>query len=121
MVDRRRTVLYVLIILALAAAVDFLPQGGRTANTISAILAVAFGAGLALFAGRMYLEHRVAIYSLGDRDRALVYFSAAVAAVTIAAQPRMFRTGLGEFFWFVLLGAVIAVLFGVYRRWRSYS
>ena len=119
--DRWRTFRNVAIILALGSAVDFLPQGGRTADTVSAILAVAFGAGLALFAGRMYLEHRVTVYSLGDRDRALLYGALAVAAVTIAAQPRMFDTGLGEFFWFVLLGCVIVVVFGVYRRWRAYS
>ena len=118
--DRGRTLRNVVIVLALAAAVDFLPQGGRTADTISAILAVGFGAGLALFAGRMYLEHRVTIYGLGDRHRALLYGALAVGAVTITAQPRMFQTGLGEFAWFVLLGGVVVALLTVFRHWRSY-
>ncbi len=120
MVDRWRVFRNVVIVLALAAAVDFVPQGGRVADTISAILAVAFGAGIALFAGRMYLEHRVTVYSLGDRDRALLYGAVAVGVVTVAAQPRMWHTGLGEFFWFVLIGGAIATLIGVYRRWRAY-
>jgi hypothetical protein len=119
-VDRGRTIRNVVIIAALAAAVDFLPQGGRTANTVSAVLQFAFAAGLALFAGRMYLEHRVAIHGLGDRDRAILYGAVAVGAATIAAQPRMFQTAGAEFVWFVLLGGVIFGLFSVYRRWRAY-
>ena len=120
MVDRWRTLRNVAIVLGLGAAVHFLPEGGRVAHTVGAILAVAFGAGIALFAARLYLENRVTIYSLGDRDRALFYVAIGTGVVLAAAQPRMWQTGAGEFAWFVLAGLVVLALVSVYRRWKAY-
>jgi uncharacterized membrane protein (UPF0136 family) len=118
--DRTRVARNVAIVVALAAAIEFLPGGGRAATTISAILGVGFGAGIALFAYRMYLEHRATVHGLSDRDRGLLYAAAATSVVLAAAQPRMWDTGAGELAWFVLAGAVVAVLVAVYRRWRAY-
>jgi len=118
--ERYAGVRNVLIVLAIAAAVYFLPGGGRAAHTVSAVLAVGFAAAVAFFAGRMYQEHRVAIYSLGDHKRALGYGSIAVAVVTITAQPRMWQTGAGEIAWFAILAACVYTLFAIYRSSRSY-
>jgi hypothetical protein len=118
--DRLKPIRNVAIILALGAAVYFLPQGGRAATTFAAILSVGFAAGIAFFAGRMYLEHRVAIYGLGDRHRALLYAAVAVGLVTIAAQPRMFQSSVGEIAWFAILAGVAYALFHVYRFSRTY-
>jgi hypothetical protein len=118
--DRFKTARNVAIILVIAAAVYFLPNGGRAANTFGAALSVAFAAGLAFFAGRLYLEHRTTIYGLGDRHRGLLYGALAVGTVTITAQPRMFETAAGELAWFLLIGAVVAALVAVVRRWRAY-
>ena len=103
-----------------AAAVYFLPGGGRAADTVAAVLAVGFAAAIALFAGRMYQEHRVAIYSLGDHRRALAYGAIAVAVVTITAQPRMFQTTVGQIAWIAILVACVYTLFAIYRSSRSY-
>jgi len=110
----------VLIVLAIAAAVYFVPSGGRVANTVAAILGVAFGAVIALFAGRLYQEHRVALYSLGDRRRAILYGAIAVAMVTITAQPRMWQTGAGKIAFVAILGAVVYTLVALYRSSRQY-
>ncbi len=71
----------VAIILAIAAAVTILPGGGRAAALFGALLSIVFAAGVAFFAGRMYLERRVELYSLEDDHRAILYGSAAVLVV----------------------------------------
>jgi len=110
----------ILIIALIAAAVYYLPRGGQVASTVSAIVSIAFAAAIAYFAARLYREHRTTLYSLGDRLRALLYGSVAVAVVTIAAQPRMWQTSAGEVVWFAILGAVVYLLFYIYRASRTY-
>jgi hypothetical protein len=120
MVDRRKTALNAAIVLAIAAAVYFLPSGGRVANTFAAVLSVVFIAGLAYMAARLYRERRVDLYGLGDRHRALLYGALGVGVVTVAAKDRMWLTGFGEFVWFVLVGLVVYTLIAVYRFARTY-
>jgi len=109
------------IIAAIAAAVYLIPRGGQVASTVGGVVSVAFAAAIAYFAGRMYMEHRVSLYSLGDRLRALLYGAVAVAVVTIAAEPRMWQTGVGKVVWFIILGAVVYALLYIYRAARSNS
>ncbi|MFI5009448.1 MAG: hypothetical protein ACHQDY_04150 [Solirubrobacterales bacterium] len=120
MVDRKKTALNVAIVLLIAAAVYFLPSGGRIANTFAAVLSVAFTAGLAYMAARLYRERRVDLYGLGDRHRALLYGALAVGVFAVAAKERMWLTGFGEFVWFVLVGLVVYTLIAVYRFARTY-
>lgn len=120
MTDRVKTVRNVAIILLLAAAIEFLPGGTRLANTFAAVLSVVFAGGLGYMGVRLYREHRIDIHGLGDHHRALLYGALAVGTVTVAAQPRMWQTGFGEFVWFVLIGMVIYTLFAVYRFARTY-
>jgi hypothetical protein len=108
------------IVLAIAAAVEFLPGGSRVANTFAAALGVVFAGGLGYMGVRLYREHRIDIHGLGDRHRALLYGSLAVGVVTLAAKARMWQTGFGEFVWFVLIGMVVYTLFAVYRFARTY-
>ena len=116
---RLRAVRNVAIILAIAAAVDFLPAGGRVADVFSGLLVVLFVAGLCLFASRLYREHRVEIHRLGFH-RGLLYGAIAPGVVMVAAQPRMWERGsFTEFIWFVLVGLVVYSLLEVFRYWRS--
>jgi hypothetical protein len=118
--DRMKTVRNVAILLLLAAAVAYLPGGGRAAVTFQTILGVAFMVGLGFAGLRLYLSQRIAIYSLGDRRRALLYGVLGLGVVTVAAKPRMWETSFGKFGWFVLLGLVTYTLFALYRYSRSY-
>jgi hypothetical protein len=118
--DRLRIARNVAIVALIAAAVEFLPGGGQVASAFAAALWIVFAAGLAFFAYRLYREHHVTLYGLGDRYRALLYGAAAVGFVTAAAQPRMWRTGFGEFAWFALIGVTIYALLAVYRYSRTY-
>ena len=123
------------IILAIAAGVYFIPGGGRAASTFEAAVLAAFALGIGYFALRMYREHRVTLFSLGDRHRALLYGAVALAVFLWAVRSRMWYAlevrgnalvqvhrwdSLGEILWFVLAGLVVYSLVAVYRHARRY-
>lgn len=110
----------VAIILVVAAAVLFLPGGGRAANIAGAVLSILFAGGLAWFFGRTYLERRIDVYTLGDRHRAILYVAIGVAAVTLVAASRLTATGGGTVAFVALLAACAYALVSVYRAWRQY-
>ena len=118
--DRLRIARNIAIIALIAAAVEFLPGGGRVAEAFAAALWVVFAAGFAFFGYRLYREHRVDLYGLGNRHRALLYGALAVGFATAASQPRMWQTGFGEFVWFALIGLAVYTLLAVYRYSRTY-
>jgi TRAP-type C4-dicarboxylate transport system permease small subunit len=118
--DRLRIARNVAIVALIAAAVEFLPGGGRAVEAFAAALWVVFAAGLAYFAYRLYRERHVDLYGLGDRHRAMLYGAIAVVFVTAAARSRVWQTGLGEFIWFALIGVSIYTLLVVYRYSRTY-
>jgi hypothetical protein len=118
--DRLKTARNVAIIVAIAAAVYFIPGGGRAASTFQAAVWVAFGVGIAYFALRVYREQRLTLDGLGDRHRGLLYASLGTAIFLLAGRESMWRTGTGELAWFVLAGLVGYATIVVYRYWRSY-
>lgn len=120
MTDRLKTTRNVAIIALIAAAVYFLPSGGQVAHTFEALLYIGFGVAIGYLGLRLYREHRVALYSLGDRDRGLLYGSVAGALFVYMARVRMWQTGIGELLWFVFVGGIVYALIVVFRRWRAY-
>lgn len=120
MSERLKMSLYVAIILAIAAAVYFIPGGGRAAETFTAALWVVFAIGIGYLGLHAYREHHVSIYGLGDRYRPLLYGALGVGTVTIVAKDRMWQTTFGEVIWFALMGIVVYALVATYRYWRSY-
>lgn len=135
MSEQLKTVRNVVIILAIAAAVYFIPGGGRAADTFEAALWVAFGLGIGYFGLRTYRERHLALYGLGDRHRGLLYGAVALGVFVWIVRKRMWYalqvqggelvqvhrwSGVGEFLWFVLVGLVVYALLTVYRYARSY-
>jgi len=110
----------VAIVAALAAIVYLVPGGGQGANTIGSILSLLFAVGIAFFGGRSYRENRVAIYSLGDHYRALLYGAVVLVFVTLAASTRLMATGPGTIVWLALLGTAAIGLLVVFRHSREY-
>jgi hypothetical protein len=125
----------VAIILAIAAAVYFIPGGGRAANTFEAALWTVFALGVGYLGLRLYREHHVALFSLGDRYRGLLYGAVGLAVFLWVVRSRMWYVvqlrggelaqvhrwdGFGEILWFVLVGGVVYALLAVYRHVRSY-
>jgi TRAP-type C4-dicarboxylate transport system permease small subunit len=118
--DRLRIARNVAIIALIAAAVEFLPGGGRVADAFAAALWVVFAVGFAFLGYRLYRERGIDLHSLGDRHRALLYGAIAVGFATIAARSRMWHTTFGEFLWFALIGLAAYTLLAVYRYSRTY-
>src|SRR5438128_10646845 len=108
--ERARTARNVAIVALIAAAVFVLPGGGRAANTFEGVLVVAFGAGIAYLGLRLYRENRVALYSLGDRHRSLLYGAIALTLLLIIARVRLWQTRAGELLWFTLGGGCLCPL-----------
>jgi hypothetical protein len=98
----------VAIIATLAAIVVFVPGGGTGSSVVGQVLSIAILALLAWFAARFYREQRVALYSLGDRNRAILYSSAGLATLTICASSRLFDSGPGTVLWILLLALAAA-------------
>jgi hypothetical protein len=109
------------IVLAIALAVLVLPGGGDAANLVGAILSLIFAGGIVFFVGRLYRENRIGIFGLGDRHRAILYGSFAVAAIAVAATNRMWETGAGTLAWFVLVGGASWGLVAVIQHARRYN
>ena len=92
----------------------------RTPRNVAIVLLIGFGVGFGYLGLRLYREHRVALYGLGDRYRALLYGALALGMVLVVGQKRMWQSGIGELAWFVLAGLVVYALVAVYRYARSY-
>jgi hypothetical protein len=120
MSDRLKTARNLAILALIAAAVYFLPGGGRAANTAEALLYVGFGVAIGYIGLRFYREYHVTLHSLGDRYRGLLYGSIALGIFLWMSYSRMWNTGVGELLWFVLAAGAVYALFVVFRRWRAY-
>jgi hypothetical protein len=110
----------VAIVAILALAVTVLPGGGTAAGTFGAALFVVLTVGLGVFAARLYMEHRIGLYGLGDNYRALLYGAIALAVLTVAAGPRLFGSGPGTIAWIVLIAVACYALYLVVRHAREY-
>jgi multisubunit Na+/H+ antiporter MnhB subunit len=119
--ERYRTARNILIVLAIGAAVYYVPGGGRAANAVEAALWVLFALGFAYLGLRLYRENQFTLSALGDRHRGLLYGGVALALFCFMARVRMWESGLGELAWFVLVGLAVYCLMEVYRHSRSYS
>ncbi len=71
--DRLKIARNIAIIALIAAAVEFLPGGGRAAEAFAAPCGWCSPPGSPFFGYRLYRERRVDLYGLGDRHRALLY------------------------------------------------
>src|SRR5688500_12367008 len=115
-----RTLLYIAIIVGLAALIAFLPGAGVAASMFVWLLALVFWGALAWFVARLYREYREEIFGLGERTRAVLYASVGALVVTVAATGRLWDTPLGLLAWFVLVGAALWGLFATWRQYRAY-
>lgn len=111
----------VVIVLAIAAVVHFIPGGGTSAAFVGVLLSLAINVLLVLIVGRFYRENRVALFSLGDRWRALLYGAVGVAVLAMAARGRLFDSGAGTLLWLALIGGASYAVYMVYRQHREYG
>jgi hypothetical protein len=114
------TVRNVLILLALAAIVMLVPGGGSASSAVLQALIVAMFGALAWFGVRLYREHRTDVYSLGDRNRAILYAAIGLAALTLTATDRLWASGPGTIVWLALMGLAGYGVYVVFRASREY-
>jgi hypothetical protein len=114
----RNFLILALIALLFVAA----PGGDATLSVILTLLSIAFFAGIALFAYRLYHEHKFTVDSLSDRQRLILYGSVGLAFVNFTATARLFdQGGLGIMVWLALLGLCSYGVMWVYMSYRSYE
>ncbi len=121
MTDGQRAARNIAIVVALGAAVYFIPGGGRVAVTFEAFLWAVFAIGIGYLGLRLYRENTFRLSALGDRHRGMLYGAIALALFCFMGRSRMWETGLGELLWFVLVGLAAYAALEVYRHYRSYS
>jgi hypothetical protein len=110
----------VLIILALAAIVAFVPGGGNGGSAIWQVLQILLFGALAWFAVRIYRERRTELYGLGERNRAIFYGAIGLATITLVATTRLWNSGPGTLAWFALLILAGYGVYFVFRAQRQY-
>lgn len=109
----------VAILVLIALAITAIPGGGTVADLFSAVLSLALAALVAYFVGRLYRDHRVDVYGLGDLDRGILY--AAIAGIVVAlAAAQEFNTTTGSLIEFAALAVCAGGLLKVFQAWRSY-
>ena len=111
----------VLILLAIAAAVAFLPGGGETAGVIGSLLSIGITVTFVLLGIRFYRENRVAIFSLGDRHRAIAYGSLAALVVAFAGRQKLTDSAAGSIVLVLLFAGAVGGAYAVWRHHRSYG
>ena len=109
------------IVLALAAAVYFVPGGGNAAALIGALLSTAILASFVMLAARFYRERRMDILGLPDRWRATLYGSLGVIVLAMAARPRLILTSGGTILWLFAISGSVYWLYKVWRYYREYA
>jgi hypothetical protein len=110
----------IVIVLVIAALVVVIPGGGTGANVTIQAVSVAFLAAIGWVAMLLYREHRVTLYALGDRRRAILYAAAAVATLTLTATSRLWHTPAGEIAWLALVAGSGYAAFTVIWSARKY-
>ena len=108
------------IVLALGAVVMLVPGGGDASNGIMQTLVILMLGALGFLVVRFYRERRTDLYSLGERNRAILYASAGLATITLVATDRMWDTGPGTLAWFALVGIAFYGAYHVFRVSREY-
>jgi hypothetical protein len=112
----------VLIIVAIAAAVAFLPGGGQTAGLVGGLLYIGITVIFVLLGIRFYRENRVAIFGLGDRHRALLYGGLGALVVALAGRAgNLLDSSVGTLVFFALLVFAVGALYAVWTHHRSYG
>ncbi len=114
------TVRNIVIVMAIAAVVAFVPGAGNGAGILITAVSLAFLAALGWIAAIMYREHRAELYSLGDGRRAALYSALGVLAVTLTATPQLWATSAGSVAWLLLVGAGVYVSCAVLWAARRY-
>jgi O-antigen/teichoic acid export membrane protein len=117
----KQTIRNVAIILALAAAVDFLPGGGEAAATVLAALTMAFFAAIAWLLYRVYQEQQLTLATLSDGRKAVLFGAVGGIALLIVGYDELTSISGGFLLWIALVAACVGAGVLVWRDATTYS
>jgi hypothetical protein len=110
------------IVVLLALAVYAIPGGKTSAAFIGGLFSTLILVSLVFAAWRLYREHRITLYSLGDRDRGLVYGGIGAIVLAAAGSNKLLHgDGAGAVLWIALIGGAIYAFVTVYRNFKAYN
>jgi hypothetical protein len=109
------------IILALAAAVDFLPGGGNAAAAVLTALSMIFLAAIAWLLYRVYNEQQLTIAGLRDSQKAGLFGSVGAIALLVVAYDDFRSWEGGLLLWIALMAACLGAIFLIWRSATTYS
>ncbi len=115
-----RTARNVLIILVLAAAVAFMPNGGDVADAVFTALVMGFLAGIGWMLYTLSRQNQLTLATLTDARRAILYGAFGMIALLIAGSDKLFSTGGGTLLWIVLLAASVAAIWRIWVDAHTY-
>jgi O-antigen/teichoic acid export membrane protein len=116
-----QTVRNVAIILALAAAVDFLPGGGAAAASVLTALTMLFFAAIAWLLYRLYHEQQLTLSTLSDARKAGLFGAVGGIAILVVAYDDFISWTGGRVLWIALMAGCVAVIFLIWRRATTFS
>jgi hypothetical protein len=102
-----KTARNIVIVLAIAALIAFVPGSGTAASVITHAVTLAFLGSLAWFGTVLYRQNRSTIYGLGDRRRAALYLAIGAAVFALSATSLMWSSSTGSVAWLVIMGAAV--------------
>jgi len=115
-----RTARDVGIIMLLALAVAFAPNGGNVAEAVVTALTMGFLAAIAWTVYVLSRQNQLTLATLSDGRRAILYGALGLLALLVAGTDRLFATGGGTLLWILLLGASIAAIWRVWMEANTY-
>ncbi|MCO5316072.1 MAG: hypothetical protein M9938_07915 [Solirubrobacterales bacterium] len=108
------------IILALAAGVAFLPNGGNVADAVMTAITLGFLAAISWAVWGLARSREYLLDSLSEPRRALLYAGTGLIVLMIAGAGNLLRTGPGTVAWLALLASGVAVIWLVLSEARSH-
>jgi hypothetical protein len=115
-----RTARDVGIIMLLAVAVAFAPNGGNVAEAIFTALTMGFLAAIAWTVYGLSRQNQLTLATLSDGRRAILYGAIGLIALLVAGSDRLFSTGGGTLLWILLLGASVAAIWRIWVEANTY-
>ena len=110
----------ILIVVAIAALVAFLPGGETSAGLVGAVLSTLITVAFVALLARFYRERRMDLFSMPDRWRLQLYGALGLLVLLLAGAGRLFETGAGTLLWLIGMSGCVYLLVLCFRQYRQY-
>lgn len=105
----------------LALGVALLPGGGNLAEAALTALTMALLTGIAWMVYTLSRENQLALATLPDSRRAILYGAVGMLVLLVAGSDKMFSSGGGTLLWIVLLAISVAAIWKVWMEANTLS